>query len=70
MIIVINEFVKETSIVNFKKGYLYKDTYAKFNNDFKSNLNSRFLNTFKTNDLSWLTLKIYFYHNIVIFKSF
>lgn len=37
MIIVINEFVKETSIVNFKKGYLYKDTYAyiyKFNNDF------------------------------------
>lgn len=34
MITVINEFVKETSIVNFKKGYLYRDTYAKFNNDF------------------------------------
>lgn len=33
MIIVINEFVKDTSIVNFKKDYLYKDTYAKFNND-------------------------------------
>lgn len=29
MIIVINEFVKDTSIVNFKKGY----PYAKFNND-------------------------------------
>lgn len=34
MIIVINEFVKETSILNFKKGYLYKNTYDKFNNDF------------------------------------
>lgn len=34
MITVINEFVKETSIVNFKKGYLYKNSYAKFNNDF------------------------------------
>lgn len=34
MIIVINEFVKDTSIVNFKKGYRYKNIYAKFNNDF------------------------------------
>lgn len=34
MIIVINEFVKEIFIVNFKKGYFYKDIYVKFNNDF------------------------------------
>lgn len=34
MIIVINEFVKETSIVNFKIAYVSFDTYAKFNNDF------------------------------------
>lgn len=56
MIIVINEFVKDTSIVNFKKGYLYKDTYAKFNNDLKSNLNSRFLNTFILADIKNLYL--------------
>lgn len=34
MIIVINEFVNEIFIVNFKKGYFYKDIYVKFNNDF------------------------------------